>query len=221
MKNKTNTKKLMTCSMMIAIAAVLALICEFIPFLNLPFGGGFTIASMLPVVLIAYMYGTRWGLFSAAVYSFIQLAFGAFTGGGYVISLFTVGSDDFMGYGAAVWICLIDYLLAYTLLGFGGVFRNKLKKAPALVLGTVLALGLRYLAHIVSGYIFFGAWAEWFFSQEGFYAIGKKILSTFSGEVLGIVYSVFYNGLYMIPEIVITAVAAAFVSAIPQIKKYD
>lgn len=208
-------------SMLLALAAALAFACAYIPFLNLPFGGGFTVASMLPVVLIAYMYGTRWGLVSAAVYSFIQLAFGAFTGGGYVISLFTVGSDDFMGYGAAVWICLIDYLLAYTLLGFGGIFRNKLKKAPALVLGTVLALGLRYLAHIVSGYIFFGAWAEWFFSQEGFYAIGEKILSTFSGEVLGIVYSVFYNGLYMIPEIVITAVAAAFVSALPQIKKYD
>ncbi len=208
-------------SMLLALAASLAFACAYIPFLNLPFGGGFTVASMLPVVLVSYMYGTRWGLASAAVYSFIQLAFGAFTGGGYVISLFTVGSDDFMGYGAAIWICLIDYLLAYTLLGFGGVFRNKLKKAPALVAGTVLALGLRYLAHIVSGYIFFGEWADWFFSQEGFYAIGEKILSTFSGEVLGIVYSVFYNGLYMIPEIVISAVAAALVSAVPVIKKYD
>ena len=221
MNSKFNTRRLVLTSMLLALAASLAFVCAYIPFLNLPFGGGFTVASMLPVVLIAYMYGTRWGLASAAVYSFIQLAFGAFTGGGYVVSLFTVGSDDFMGYGAAVWICLIDYLLAYTLLGLGGIFRNKLKKTPALVLGTVLALGLRYFAHIVSGYIFFGAWAEWFFSQEGFYAIGEKILSVFSGEVLGIVYSVFYNGLYMIPEIVITAVAAAFVSAIPQIKKYD
>lgn len=221
MKSKFNIRRLVLTSMLLALASALAFACAYIPFLNLPFGGGFTVASMLPVVLIAYMYGTRWGLVSAAVYSFIQLAFGAFTGGGYVISLFTVGSDDFMGYGAAVWICFIDYLLAYTLLGFGGVFRNKLPKTPALVAGTVLALGLRYLAHIVSGYIFFGAWAEWFFSQEGFYAIGEKILSTFSGEVLGIVYSVFYNGLYMIPEIVISAVAAALVSAVPMIKKYN
>ena len=167
-----------------AIMLALAFALSSAKLSEMPLGGSVTVASMLPIVLIAYMYGTRWGLVSAAVYSFIQLAFGAFTGGGYVISLFTVGSDDFMGYGAAVWICLIDYLLAYTLLGFGGIFRNKLKKAPALVLGTVLALGLRYLAHIVSGYIFFGAWAEWFFSQEGFYAIGEKILSTFSGEVL-------------------------------------
>lgn len=221
MKSKINIRRLVLTSMLLALATALAFACAYIPFLNLPFGGGFTVASMLPIVIIAYMYGTRWGLVSAAVYSFIQLAFGAFTGGGYVISLFTVGSDDFMGYGAAVWICLIDYIIAYTLLGFGGIFRNKLKKAPALVLGTVVALSLRYLAHIVSGYIFFGAWADWFFSQEGFYKIGETILSTFSGNLLGIIYSIFYNGLYMIPEIVITAVAAGIVSAIPQIKKYN
>ena len=205
--------------MLLALAAALAFVCAYIPFLNLPFGGGFTVASMLPVVLISYIYGVRWGLVSATVYSLIQLAFGAFTGGGYVISLFTVGSDDFMGYRAAICICLVDYLLAYTLLGLGGAFRNRLKKAPALVLGTIFALTLRYLAHIVSGYVFFGAWADWFFSQDGFYAVGERILSTFSGDALGIVYSVFYNGLYMVPEIVITAVAAAFVAAIPQIKK--
>ncbi len=221
MNSKINVRRLVLSSMLLALAAVLAFACAYIPFLNLPFGGGFTIASMLPIVLIAYMFGTRWGLASALVYSFIQLAFGAFTGGGYVISLFTVGSDDFMGYGAAVWICLIDYIIAYTLLGFGGIFRNKMKKTPAIVLGTVVALSLRYLAHIVSGYIFFGAWAEWFFGQEGFYKIGETILSAFSGNVLGIIYSVFYNGLYMIPEIVITAVAAVAVSQIKVIKKYE
>ena len=219
MNSKFNTRRLVLTSMLLALAAALAFVCAYIPFLNLPFGGGFTVASMLPVVLISYMYGVRWGLVSATVYSLIQLAFGAFTGGGYVISLFTVGSDDFMGYRAAICICLVDYLLAYTLLGLGGAFRNRLKKAPALVLGTIFALTLRYLAHIVSGYVFFGAWADWFFSQDGFYAVGERILSTFSGDALGIVYSVFYNGLYMVPEIVITAVAAAFVAAIPQIKK--
>ncbi len=221
MNSKINIRRLVLTSMLLALAAVLALACAYIPFLNLPFGGGFTIASMLPIVLISYMFGTGWGLVSALVYSFIQLAFGAFTGGGYVISLFTIGSDDFMGYSAAVWICLIDYIIAYTLLGFGGIFRNKLKKTPAIVLGTVVVLSLRYLAHIVSGYIFFGTWAEWFFGQDGFYKIGETILSTFSGNVLGIIYSVFYNGLYMIPEIVITAVAAVALSQIKVIKKYQ
>jgi thiamine transporter len=73
----------------------------------------------------------------------------------------------------------------------------------------------------VSGYLFFGTWAEWFFTQEGFYAIGNVILNAFSGQLLAIVYSIFYNGLYMIPELVITAVCASGIAWIPYIKKYD
>ena len=87
------------------------------------------------------------------------------------------------------------------------IFKGKIKSTALCVCaGTVFATCLRYLVHIISGAIFFGSWAEWFFTQEGFYAIGEKIMSTFSGGVLALVYSVFYNGLYMIPEIVITAV---------------
>ena len=76
---------------------------------------------------------------------------------------------------------------------------------------------LRYLVHIVSGAIFYGAYAEWFFTQEGFYSIGEKILGTFSGSSLAIAYSIFYNGLYMVPEIIITTVVAAILGSVPQI----
>jgi thiamine transporter len=127
-----------------------------------------------------------------------------------------------MGIGAAFAIIIIDYIVAYTVLGLGGIFRNKVKnKVAAIVLGVVFALALRYVCHIVSGYIFYGAWAEWFFSQEGFYAIGEKILSVFSGKALALIYSIFYNGLYMIPEIIITAIVATGVSNISFIKKKD
>ena len=136
------------------------------------------------------------------------------------MALFMPSSDDFMGYGAAVAIIIIDYLLAYSVLGLGGIFRNKIKnKTVALTVGVVFALTLRYVLHVASGYIFYGAWAEWFFTQEGFYAIGGFILDKFKGEALSLVYSAFYNGLFMIPEIIITAVAAAAVSPIPLIKK--
>ena len=49
--------------------------------------------------------------------------------------------------------------------------------------------------------------------------IGEKILSVFSGASLCVVYSAFYNGLYMIPEIIITTVVAVVISKIPQITK--
>ena len=212
---KFNTKRLTTTAMMLAVATVLALLCAYIPFLNLPFGGGFTIASMLPLVIISYMYGVKWGVFSGFVYSIIQLLLGHST----VMALFTPGSDEFQGIGAAIAICLIDYVLAYTALGLGGIFRHRTEsKAKALVLGVVLALGIRYLCHVVSGCIFYGMWAEWFFSQEGF-PLGTAILDTFSGFGLSLLYSIVYNGLFMIPEIVITAVAAIPAARIRYIKR--
>ena len=220
MKRTEQTKRLTTSAVMLALAMVLAMVCALIPFLNLPFGGGFTVASMLPVVIISYMYGMKWGFFSAAIYSVIQIVMDLYLGkGSTIMALFMPNSEDFMGFGAAIAILIIDYLVAYTLLGFGGAFRKVIKnKALALTLGVVLALSLRYIAHIVSGYIFYGAWAEWFFSQENFYAIGGWILEHFSGNALAVIYSIFYNGLYMIPEIVITAVAALIVSRLPVIK---
>ena len=216
MKTKTNTQKLMLCSMMIAIATVLALICEYVPFLNLPFGGGFTVASMLPIVLISYMFGIKWGLGCAFTYSIVQMLVGFRT----VSAFFMPADDNYAGsLAAALGICFIDYVLAYTLLGLGGAFRGVKNKTLGIVVCVVFALSLRYVAHIVSGYIFFGAWAEWFFTQEGFYAIGQGILSTFSGSALSLVYSIFYNGLFMLPEIVITSIVAIPVSRLPQIKK--
>ena len=220
MKRTEQTKRLTTSAVMLALAMVLAMVCALIPFLNLPFGGGFTVASMLPVVIISYMYGMKWGFFSAAIYSVIQIVMDLYLGkGSTIMALFMPNSEDFMGFGAAIAILIIDYLVAYTLLGFGGAFRKVIKnKALALTLGVVLALSLRYIAHIVSGYIFYGAWAEWFFSQENFYAIGGWILEHFSGNALALIYSIFYNGLYMIPEIIITAVAALIVGRLPVIK---
>ncbi len=221
--NQQKVRRLTVSAMMLALTTVLAIVCAYIPFLNLPFGGGFTVASMLPIVIVAYMYGTKWGLFTAGCYSVIQIILSLTQGAsGTVMALFMPASDDFMGYGAAVAIIVIDYIVAYTVLGFGGIFRERIEnKTGALVLGTIVALALRYLAHILSGYIFYGAWAEWFFTQDGFYAIGNLILDAFSGNMLSIVYSVFYNGLFMIPEIIITALAAVAVSRIPQIKKTD
>ena len=224
MKMTFKTQRLTTSAIMLAIATVLAIVCEMIPFLNLPFGGGFTVASMLPIVLVAYMYGIGWGFFTAFTYSCIQVLISLIMGKT-VLALFTPSSDEYMG---SIWIAiaiiLIDYVLAYTVLGSGGIFRKVVKnKTAALVLGVVLALSLRYLCHIASGYIFYGAWAEWFFSQEGFYAIGEKILGWLGGhpKVLSLVYSVFYNGLFMLPEIVITSIAATAVSGIPHIKKHE
>ncbi len=209
---KQSTVRLVESALLIAIAAVLELISKALG-LELPFGGTITLASMFPIVLIAYKYGTKWGLLSGFTYSLVQMLLGAKT----VSAMFLPG-DDQMVLWQAICICLLDYVLAYTLLGLGGIFKGKFKKPAAeLALGAFVALLLRYLVHIVSGAIFYGAYAEWFFTQEGFYSIGEKILGTFSGSSLAIAYSIFYNGLYMVPEIILTTVVAAILGSVPQI----
>ena len=197
------TKKLVTSAMLIAIATVLSVIQPF----QLPFGGGVTLCSMLPMVLISYIYGLRHGLFCGCIYGFLQMAIGSKT-----VAAFFLPGDSQMTLFAAVSVCLLDYILAYTALGIGGVFKGIIKNdTVAICTGCVVALTARYMVHVVSGTIFFGSWAEWFFTQEGFYAIGEKIVSLFSGTALAIIYSMFYNGLYMLPETVITTVVLAAV----------
>ena len=207
MTNKT--KKLTESAMLLSVAIVLELCSKmFIP--ELPFGGQLTLASMLPVVLISYRHGVRWGLVSGLAYAMIEMAIGART----VTAAFQPG---YFGDGTlilnALIMCALDYLAAFTVLGLGGIFRDRIEnRRKALLCGTVLALSCRYLTHTLSGYILFSGWAEWFFTQEGFPAWGGSLVSSLNPGMLGLLYSVVYNGMYMVPEILITAVAAMLIA---------
>lgn len=208
------TKRLTESAMLIALAVVLEILGKtVIP--PMPFGGQLTIVSMLPIVLISYRHGVKWGLISGFGYALVQMALGADT----VAAAFQPGyfGDSAMVVNALI-MCVLDYVLAYTLLGLGGIFRGKLKShSMALMWGSVVALSARYLAHILSGYILFSGWAEWFFTQEGFPAWGAGLVASLSPAMLGLVYSIVYNGLYMIPEMILTAIAAVLVARIPQV----
>ena len=206
------TRRLTESAMLISIAVVLELVGKMV-FPPLPFGGQLTLVSMLPIVLISYRHGVRWGLTAALCYGFVQMALGA----GTVTAAFQPGyfGDDAM-LGRAILMCLLDYCLAYSALGLGGCFRNLTKqKGTALVSGTLVALGGRYLAHILSGYILFAGWAEWFFTQDGFPAWGAGLVQSVSPQMLGWLYSAVYNGMYMIPEMLLTAAAALVIVKIP------
>ena len=211
MQNKT--KRLTESAMLISMAIVLELVSKMI-IPEMPFGGQITMVSMLPVVLISYRHGVRWGLVAGFGYALIEMAIGTKT----VAAAFQPGYfGDGAMIGNALLMCLFDYVLAYTLLGLGGCFRGRFRKGPALMLGSLVALGGRYLAHIFSGYILFSGWAEWFFTQEGFPAWGMSLVETLSPAALGWIYSIVYNGMYMIPEMIFTAAAALLIARIPAI----
>ena len=82
-------------------------------------------------------------------------------------------------------------------------------------------VGLAIVLALSLGAIFYGAWAEWFFTDTVLkdLAVSKWILGTFSGKGLAAVYSAVYNGCFMIPEILITCVAGAAVSNMKIIRK--
>ena len=212
MANKT--RRLTESAMLLAVAIVLELVSKmFIP--EFPFGGQLTLVSMLPVVLISYRHGVKWGLASAFAYALLEMAIGTKT----VMAAF---QPDYFGEGVmianAIIMCLLDYVVAFTVLGFGGVFRNRIQNSGvALMTGSLVALGARYVAHIASGYILFAGYAEWFFTQEGFPAWGAALVEALSPELLGFVYSVVYNGMYMLPEMILTAVVALLLARIPKI----
>ena len=82
--------------------------------------------------------------------------------------------------------------------------------------GSIVALSARYACHIASGYILYSSWAEWFFTQDGFPAWGADLVATLDPNTLGFVYSVVYNGMFMIPEIILTAAMSLVISRIPR-----
>lgn len=211
---QTKTKRLTESAMLIALAVVLEFVGRMvIP--PMPFGGQLTLVSMLPIVLISYRHGVKWGLTAGFAYSLVQMALGADT----VTAAFQPGYfGDGTLIGNAIIMCAMDYVLAYTALGLGGCFRNRVQNPGiSLMLGSLVGLGGRYLAHILSGYILFAGWAEWFFTQEGFYAWGASLVESLSPNMLGWVYSIVYNGMYMVPEMILTAVCAVLLGRVPRI----
>ena len=210
------TKRLTESAMLLSVAIVLELVSKMI-IPEMPFGGQVTMVSMLPVVLISYRHGVRWGLTAGFCYALIEMAIGTKT----VAAAFQPGYfGDGALIGNAILMCLFDYILAYTLLGLGGCFRKVIKnQGIALMCGSLVALGGRYLAHIFSGYILFAGWAEWFFTQEGFPGWGAGLVQNLSAAALGWVYSIVYNGMYMIPEMLLTAAAVLVLGRMPVITR--
>ena len=135
MNEKTKARKLIEASLMIAIATVLSLL----KLLELPYGGSVTMASMLPIVIIACRSGIGWGLASGAVYGGIQQLLGLKTLS-YVTSWYSI-----------LAVILLDYVLAFAAVGFAGVFRKLEKQNTSLALGALFGCFLRYICHVISG----------------------------------------------------------------------
>jgi len=174
-----------------AILLALAVALSFVKFFQLPFDGSVTLASMLPICLISIKHGIKWGLGSAFCYSWFQILQGG---------VFSYGLTPAM----LIASLFLDYLLAFTVLGVAGCCR-KFGYWGQLG-GITLACALRFLVHFLAGIILWANYAE--FVAFGVAWVNQPVL-----------YSICYNGVYMLPDTVITVAVAAILLKIPQTKK--
>ena len=174
-----------------AVMVALGSALSLIKIYELPLGGAVTLLSMLPIVVISISLGLKWGVGASFVYSLIQLFFG-------------ITLDGLLGWGLTatylVGVIFLDYLIPFTVLGLAGAFAKK--GYAGTLAGISLVFVLRFVSHLFSGAILFG--------------IPEKWADKFSNVWL---YSAAYNGSYMLPELVITLVAAAIIFRLPQVKK--
>ncbi len=202
---KSNTKKIAVCAIMTALSVILS----FIKVFELPYGGSITLFSMLPVIFAGYAYGAKWGLLSGLVLGIVQCIAGA----GSSLAYLTDNALSFI-------LCLLfDYLVAFAVLGLAGVFKNKIKSPKAsFALGAAFAGMLRFLCHFITGWYVWGEYATDTLLGSGT-QMGAKIVDTFSGQALAAVYSLVYNGSYMIPEIILTVIGAIIIISVKPILK--
>ncbi len=183
------TFNLVLAGVMIAMGTALGFVKPF----ELPYGGAITLCSMLPVMFFSYRCGLKWGLSAGLVFSVLQLLFGLDALKG-ISAMMVVGS------------IFLDYILAFTVLGLAGMFRGKIKNdAAAFTLGSFVSMMLRYLCSFLSGWVLWASFNETA-DMQGFIATFFPALGNLSGTALAVVYSLVYNGSYMIPEIILTCV---------------
>ncbi len=130
---KFTTKVVVTIGMFSAISYIL----NMIEFIKYPQGGGISLFSMLPTMLLSILYGNTIGITGGLVYGILKLLNGAYI----------IHPAQF----------LLDYILPTMLLGLSGTFGNE--KKSKVILGCLLAVALSVSMNIISGVVFFGDYA--------------------------------------------------------------
>ena len=169
---KFGARRIVESALMVAFATALSMV----KVLDLPYGGSITLASMLPIVIISYRHGIRWGILTGSVFGVIQQLLGLS-----VLSYVTTWQS-------VIAVILLDYIIAFMVLGLGAMFKKAMPQHRALTLGVVFVCILRYACHVLSGV-----------------TVWKGVSIPFDAAL---VYSLGYNATYMIPETIVTAAAA-------------
>ncbi len=161
------------CESAVFTALALALSYLKIP-TGLAFGGfgGSIDLVMIPLILCAIRWGIGWGLGSGLVFGTLKFFFA----GGSAISWESM---------------LLDYSLAYMMVGLAGVLKHR--SSMAWLAALIGCLG-RFAIHFLSGVTIYAEYVSPILGWDG------------SSSVI---YSILYNGSYMLPNTVLAVLAVA------------
>ena len=186
---------------MVALSVILGMIKIW----TAPFGGSVTLFSMVPLIVIAFRRGAVWGMAGGFVSGVLNL-------------LFDLGTLAYIPTPAGIIACiLLDYLIAYTLLGTAGIFHGgasgggALKRFSVIAAGVILAVSARFLCHLVSGAVI------WYDLTKLWYPDDPSNIVNRYGPWI---YSALYNGAFMLPELAMTLLAAPIITRLLSIIGY-
>lgn len=175
------TKKLTETAIMLALAVLLSYVTVF----QAPMGGSITAFSQVPIVIIGYRYGFKWGVGTGVIYGVLEMLLQGLGNFAYV-----------KGFAAYLILILADYVVAFACLGIGGaLFRKVIKNQTlALALGGAVASLLRFVCHFISGVTIWGEYADgwksvwaYSFGYNGYYMLFEGILTVIGVVVLSLV----------------------------------
>lgn len=161
MEKRIQIRSITEGSLAVALATVLSLIVVY----KMPQGGSITAGSMVPIIFYSLRWGAKKGILAGGVFGLIN----------FMISPYFYSPIQF----------LLDYILAYGLLGLAGIFSSKEFSIKNVILGSSLGILARAISHILAGVFFFAEYA---------------------GDMNPWVYSGIYNASYLVPELIISII---------------
>ncbi len=165
-KKATGSQKTVWTARMLAVGAMciaLSSVLSNVKLFSMPAGGSVTAASMLPIMLFAFVYGPVPGLTVGLVHGLLQLVMG-----GYILN---------------VWQALLEYPVAFGVLGLAGLTWKMKNQQLGLALGMMIGCAARWFCSTLAGVVFWGDFTN--------------------GTMAAISYSIGYNASYMVPECII------------------
>lgn len=174
------------CIALAGICIAMSFALSYIKLWEMPQGGSITLVSLLPLMIFAYIYGPKKGVLAGFIYGILQAV-----------------QDPYIIHPAQF---LLDYPIAFALIGFAGVFSGMgAIKLPQVrfALGAVTAGVLRFVSHVLSGVFAFSAYA---------------------GDTNVWAYSLAYNS-FLFVDLALVVVAGIFVFSskafVREIEKYN